>query len=86
MSSEILSIILLIRETKSLDPFLRKLRRRRSVKFDTVIVYIEKEYRMLIFFKNNSYKIDYINKKGITHTTMHLNYTHIYYFVSGRVC
>ena len=32
-----ISIILLIREAKSLDPFLRKLRGRRSVKFDTVI-------------------------------------------------
>jgi len=46
-----LSIILLIREAKSLDPFLRKLRGRRSVKFDTVVDYIEKECRMLIYFK-----------------------------------
>ena len=45
------TIILLIREAKSLDPFLRKLRGRRSVKFGTVIDYIEKECRMLIFFK-----------------------------------
>ena len=45
-----LSIILLIREAKTLDPFLRKLRGHRSVKFGTVILYKEKECRMLIFF------------------------------------
>ena len=44
------SYILLIREAKTLNPFLRKLRGRRSVKFGTVIDYIE-ECRMHIFFK-----------------------------------
>ena len=34
-------ILLLLRETKTLDPFLRKLRGRRSVKFGTVIHYKE---------------------------------------------
>ena len=42
--------MLLIREAKTLDPFLRKLRGRRSVKFGTVIDYIEEKCRMLIFF------------------------------------
>ena len=37
----LLSIILLIREAKTLDPFLRKLHGRRSVKFGTVIHYKE---------------------------------------------
>jgi len=32
----------------------------------------------MLIFLNNSYKIHYINKKGITHTTMHQTYTHIY--------
>ena len=36
-----ISIILLIREAKTLDTFLRKLRGRRSVKFGTVIHYKE---------------------------------------------
>ena len=36
-----ISIILLIREAKTLDPFLRKLLGRRSVKFGTVIHYKE---------------------------------------------
>ena len=48
------SIILLIREAKTLDPFLRKLRGRRSVKYGTVIDYIEEKCRMLIFFLNNA--------------------------------
>ena len=46
-----ISIILLIREAKTLDPFLRKLCGHRSVKFGTVILYKEEECRMLIFFK-----------------------------------
>ena len=36
-----ISIILLIREAKTLDPFLRKFRGRRSVKFGTDIHYKE---------------------------------------------
>ena len=49
----ILSYILLIREAKTLDPFLRKLRGCRSVKFGRVVVYMNKKCRMLIFKKNN---------------------------------
>ena len=48
-NKNLLSIILLIREAKTLDPFLRKLRELRSVKFGTVILYKEEECRMLIF-------------------------------------
>ena len=46
----LLSIILLIREAKTLDPFLRKLRGRWSVKFGTVILYKEEKCRMVILF------------------------------------
>ena len=56
----ILSIILLIREAKNLDPFLRKLRERRSVKFGTVIHYKEEERRKLTFFLKQC-KITIIN-------------------------
>ena len=38
-------------EQKTLDLFFRKLRGRRSVKFGTVIAYMEKECRMPIFKK-----------------------------------
>ena len=50
----IIIIYMLMREAKTLYPFLRKLHGRRSVKFGTIMVYIEKECRMLIF-KNNAY-------------------------------
>ena len=49
------SITLLIREEITLDPFLRKLCGRWSVKCSTVILHKEKECKMLIFFlKNNA--------------------------------
>ena len=56
------------------------------MKFDTVIVYIEKECRMLIFFKNSAYKYIKLTKKSITHTTMHLTYLHIYTLLFMAVC
>ena len=55
-----LSYILLIREAKPLDLFLRKFCER-SVKFGTVIDYIEEKCRMLIFFFEVMPKITKIN-------------------------
>jgi len=53
--------MLLIREAKTLDPFLQKWRGRRSVKFGVVILYKEEKCRMLIFFKKIMPKITIIN-------------------------
>ena len=45
--------MLLIREAKTLDPILRKLRERRSVKFGSYGLH-RGEVRMLIFILNNA--------------------------------